>query len=97
VATADKYLVFAGKAYYPEGGWRDFKGIFDSLEEAREFLDERLVKSVWGPTWADIVNGLYVVCCLERRGDRWVEDEAQMRVLRREYPHLVAQDPEEKP
>lgn len=31
-----KYMVFAGDAYYPIGGWEDFKGTFDLIEEARE-------------------------------------------------------------
>lgn len=28
------YLVFAGKHYYPQGGWSDFRGAFDDLESA---------------------------------------------------------------
>jgi hypothetical protein len=32
------YLVFFGDNYYPCGGWSDFKGSFDTIEEAREFL-----------------------------------------------------------
>lgn len=30
-----RYLVFAGDAYYPCGGWDDFVGRTDSLEDAR--------------------------------------------------------------
>lgn len=33
-----KYLVFAGDVYYPGGGWSDFKGSFDELEEALVFI-----------------------------------------------------------
>ena len=29
-----RYLLFSGYSYYPSGGWRDFKGSFDGLEEA---------------------------------------------------------------
>lgn len=29
-----RYLVFKFYDYYPGGGWNDFKGSFDSLEEA---------------------------------------------------------------
>lgn len=32
-----RYLVFAGAAYYPWGGWQDFKGDFDTVEAATEF------------------------------------------------------------
>ena len=35
-----RYLLFAGMQYYPEGGWSDFKGAFDSPEDARSFLDD---------------------------------------------------------
>jgi hypothetical protein len=30
-----RYLVFAGENYYAAGGWWDFRGSFDDLEEAR--------------------------------------------------------------
>ncbi len=29
-----RFLLFAGDQYYPCGGWRDFQGSFDTLEEA---------------------------------------------------------------
>lgn len=31
-----KYLLFGGEKYYPCGGFRDFMGSFDSLEEAKK-------------------------------------------------------------
>lgn len=31
-------MLFAGCYYYPDGGWEDFRGYFDSVEEAIEFL-----------------------------------------------------------
>lgn len=31
-----RYLLFCGDKYYPYGGWDDFRGAFDTLEEARE-------------------------------------------------------------
>ena len=36
-----RYLVFGGAAYYPGGGWSDFVGAFDSLEEAQKTVLER--------------------------------------------------------
>lgn len=30
-----RYLVFAGYEYYPRGGWGDFVGSFDDLDEAK--------------------------------------------------------------
>lgn len=35
-----KYLLFAGWNYYPRGGFKDLKGIFDTLEEAQKGRDE---------------------------------------------------------
>lgn len=29
-----RYLLFAGSAYYADGGWNDWHGDFDSIEEA---------------------------------------------------------------
>lgn len=29
-----RYLLFAGEYYYPSGGFNDYKGSFDSIEEA---------------------------------------------------------------
>ena len=34
----DKYLVFGGHHYYPSGGFKDFQGEFESLEEAKEYI-----------------------------------------------------------
>ena len=28
------FALFAGDSYYPSGGWDDFRGMFDSLEDA---------------------------------------------------------------
>lgn len=33
-----RYLLFAGDIYYPAGGWRDFIGDFDVLDEAKARL-----------------------------------------------------------
>jgi hypothetical protein len=30
-----RYLLFAGKRTFPNGGWKDFKGSFDSIDECR--------------------------------------------------------------
>lgn len=36
--TGEKYLLFAFEDYYPCGGWEDFQGKFESLDDAIEFL-----------------------------------------------------------
>lgn len=30
-----RYLLFAGDVYYPVGGWDDFRGAYDTIEEAQ--------------------------------------------------------------
>ena len=48
-----RYLVFAGAAYYPMGGWGDFVAGFDSYEEAcnrmqAEFSEYSYSCDPWG-------------------------------------------------
>ncbi len=33
-----RYLLFAGRMYYPGGGWSDYHGSFDTIAEAMEGL-----------------------------------------------------------
>ena len=33
-----RYLMFCGSTYYPSGGWGDFLGSFDSIEEGKTAL-----------------------------------------------------------
>lgn len=33
-----KYFLFAGYNYYPSGGWRDYKGTYDTEVECYKFL-----------------------------------------------------------
>lgn len=37
-----RYFVFAYDTYYPLGGWNDFKGAFDTLEEARKIAQQTM-------------------------------------------------------
>ncbi len=31
-----RYLLFKFDQYYPSGGWKDFKGAFDTIKEAKD-------------------------------------------------------------
>lgn len=31
-----RYALFAGSRYYPRGGWEDFRGTYDTPEEAAQ-------------------------------------------------------------
>jgi hypothetical protein len=37
---AKKYALFVGYAYYPNGGWKDLFGVFDTLKEAQAHVPE---------------------------------------------------------
>jgi len=45
-----RYLLFAGDEYYPAGGWQDYRGRFNSLNEAIKAA----AKLTWD--WWQIVN-----------------------------------------
>ena len=49
VGKVKRFVRFDYTEYYPCGGWNDFTGSFDSLEEARNFVqkypDGRVVRS----------------------------------------------------
>lgn len=51
----ERYLVFANEAYYPDGGWQDFKLATDSLQEAKETAD-KYVKECRMSAWAHVVD-----------------------------------------
>ena len=34
----DMVMLFAGSCYYPYGGWEDFQGYFNTIDEAKIFL-----------------------------------------------------------
>lgn len=46
-------MLFAGCNYYPYGGWEDYQGTFETVEEA--------VKKLMGLGWAHIVMGGEIV------------------------------------
>ena len=45
----NKYLLFSGEDYYPEGGWLDYCGAFATIEEAKSNLAR-------GMEWAQVVD-----------------------------------------
>ena len=49
----NKYKLFYGFCFYPSGGWDEFKGYFESEEQAREYLDKHERDPFY--MWAHIV------------------------------------------
>ena len=48
------YLVFKGDHYYPCGGWVDFEGAYETLEEAKAAA--KLGSAMCGEDWSHIVD-----------------------------------------
>lgn len=47
-----QYLLFASPRYYPEGGWNDFCGDFDTLEDALlRLVDTEKYDSYFAEYW----------------------------------------------
>lgn len=51
-----RFLLFAGQAYYPSGGWDDFAGSFLTLDEARSAARKMKRTSYQGDWWWHIVD-----------------------------------------
>lgn len=49
--TNPKYIIFAGDTYYPLGGWQDYYGIADTIEEANIAYDNAIKKG-----WAHVLD-----------------------------------------
>lgn len=54
-----KFLLFGYDAYYPSGGWNDFEGSFDTIDEAKE-------NAASGTQFHDIVDRDLEAVVLER-------------------------------
>lgn len=55
-----RYLLFAGHTYYPSGGRNDFKGDFDCIQDAVQWIEDEKanVKEYWGHLdWWHVVDG----------------------------------------
>lgn len=54
------YLVFAADDYYPEGGWGDYRGTAESIEEAKQIAESlataRARQNREPLEWAQIVD-----------------------------------------
>lgn len=50
----NKYLVFHGTSYYPNGGWNDFVGCYESLDDAISVCNILIGDS--NSEWAQIVD-----------------------------------------
>jgi hypothetical protein len=49
-----RFLLFSGDDFYPNGGWDDFSGDFDTVEAARTAAPE--TDDIYEPKWWHIVD-----------------------------------------
>jgi len=49
-----RYLLFAGYTYYPSGGWGDYRGSFETVEEAVARFEKDKKENWWD--WYHIVD-----------------------------------------
>ncbi len=49
-----KFALFAGWNFYPEGGWKDFRGTFKSEKQALNYFKKLKYEEDWN--WGQIVN-----------------------------------------
>lgn len=42
------YMLFSGYAYYPQGGFDDFKGAFETIEECEAAFKNLTYDNEWG-------------------------------------------------
>lgn len=69
-------LLFAGSCFYPSGGWEDFRGYFNSVEEAKKFLIDNWESfDICCSPWMHIVEKNKIV--LEGRFDDLVSSSSQ--------------------
>lgn len=57
-----QYFVFAGESYYPGGGWQDYKGAVETIEQALT-----LVANIDCDWWQIVLIGSLTI---EREGRR---------------------------
>lgn len=72
----DRYLLFAGEDYYPEGGWRDFQSSHETIEEAKKAFSIFEYRDEWGHIF-DLITKEIVVTFWRgktKEGDHSTED-----------------------
>lgn len=70
-----RFLAFAGSNYYPDGGWNDFKGSFETLEEAIKELDPD-IRTRW-PSEAPLYDWTHIVDTEDGRRCVWLSQRDQ--------------------
>lgn len=77
-----KYILLAGENYYPQG-WDDFRGTFDSIDEAKAWFGENAteISSGYISNWCQIIDreSLEVVAAFDQGHDGDYRNPGPMR------------------
>jgi len=46
-----RYILFRFSNFYPSGGMNDVEGHYDTLEEAKEYVEENFEAEEWGENY----------------------------------------------
>ncbi len=65
-----RFILFAGTNFYPDGGWCDYAGAFESVEAAKQALDTSY--NDWAHV-VDLTTGEMVVTFLSHT-KRWSDE-----------------------
>lgn len=71
-------MLFAGSSYYPHGGWEDFRGFFETIEDAKKWLQDNFDNIGIGCClWAHIVVNFKIalVCYFDDDLETWSFEE----------------------
>lgn len=57
------YLLFAGSIYYADGGWRDFRGCYATIEEALTMLQPgtKVMEDIAGGPFEEHIHWYHIV------------------------------------
>lgn len=79
-------MLFAGSSFYPSGGWDDFRGYFNTIEEAKAFLlDNWESFDICCSPWAHIVKEDQIVLkatldnLLSSSSQEWAFEEVHVK------------------
>ena len=51
-----RYLLFAGGQYYPAGGMNDFRGSFDTFDDAKDFILNKITSDGYEYDWGHVLD-----------------------------------------
>lgn len=82
------YMVFMGDWYYPNTGWKDHRGTFQKLEEAKDFIKENKEKHNWG----HIVDFANQEICFNFERCSFCDGKGVRVILKEKFPRVILKE-----